>query len=665
MLGDLFLKAALGLGIILALALALEELGRVRISKKRYAWAMRGVTALVTSSLGLLFYAFYRPDFNVNYVFSRVATDTPLIYRLSALWVGQEGVFLVWAWAIFLCALVFTEKLGFDKSFNKRTHLILILLGTFFIVLAIMMSPFTDTTAAMGEDVARAGVALETALLGLEANGFYKQGVGFVEGQGMSPILMSPWMALHPPIVFIAYALAAIPFGVCLVYLFNRRGEWEQTSRQWARLSWIFLSAGLIIGSLWAYEELSFGSYWTWDPIETASLIPWLTLTIFLHGSHEHRRKGTFGIIAPIVGVLTTILIIYGTFITKSGLIESSHAYGKSIITPFLASAIVLSIAVLIFTSARLYLKEKKAKREWGPLVSTTNTFYLSVVLFTLILVVLMWGITYPLFAKITAEKTVSIGKVFYNTKGYPVTAGVVLVSGFCLLLGVLKKGSALAVSGGVLAMSLAGYVLKPTGSYYVDTFIPIGLVAVAAVVLRLQKELTSSKNVAVIIKNVSGHLLHLGIAVMFIGVVASGSLQKGRDVIYSYPDEINTMKDARNGYSIQLTNLFVFQDPKGNWVQQANVTLYREGANIGDLSLTMINDRRYGRRPKVSIRRGLSSDVYAVYYGISGGHGEQGVILPINVKVNPYVSLVWAGSILSVLALVVIFAIEAFHSKS
>ncbi|MFQ5801029.1 MAG: cytochrome c biogenesis protein CcsA, partial [Candidatus Hydrothermarchaeales archaeon] len=605
-LGDLFLKGALVVVCVFVIALVLDELRKIRIDGKYYPWLMRTLAALLTASLAFLFYSFYLPDFNVNYVFSKVATDTPLIYRLSAVWVGQEGVFLVWAWAISACALLFSEKVGFGERFDRRVNLTVALLCTFFVALAIMMTPFDPTIKAVGKEAARSGVALDNALFGMEANGFYTPEAGFVEGQGMSPVLMSPWMALHPPIVFIAYALAAIPFGSCLVYLFQRSGEWETNSRQWARLSWIFLGAGLIIGSFWAYEELSFGGYWTWDPIETASLIPWVTLTIFLHGSHEYRRKGTFGIIAPVVGVLTTILIIYGTFITKSGLITSTHAYGKSIITPFLASAIVLSVAVLILAAGRTYLKEKKTKWNVRPLVSTTNAFYLSAILFALLLAVLLWGITYPLFAKLTADKTVAIGKTFYNNKGYPFAAGLVLLSGFCLLLWVLKKDSALTASGGVLAISLLGYVTKPTGSTFVDTFIPLGIFASLAVILRLRKELTSSKERVVIVKNACGHVVHLGMAVLLLGVVASGSLQKGKDIVYTYPQEINTLRDAGEGYSIKLRSLFVFQDKKGNWVQQANVTVYKEGTRIGDLALTMVNDRRYGRRPKVSILRGL-----------------------------------------------------------
>jgi cytochrome c-type biogenesis protein CcmF len=664
MVGELLLGSALVVGGLLSLTLFLYEMDKFKIQEWGFNWLNRSLAVLLTLSLLLLFYFFYLPDFNVYYVFSKVASDTPLVYRFSAVWVGQEGVFLVWAWALSISSLFYSERVGFQGNFERRVINIVTLLCVFFVVLAVMMTPFKTTLNALEDETAESGVTLATALLSLESNGYYTPDKGFIQGQGMSPILMSPWMALHPPILFIAYALAAIPFGICFVHLLTIDGEWEQGSRQWARLSWILLSSGLIIGSFWAYEELSYGGYWTWDPIETASLIPWFALTIFLHGSYEYRRKGTFRIITPSVGVLTTVLIVYGTFITKSGLIESSHAYEKSIITPLLASAIIISALTLIAGALRLYFKEKKVKRDWKPLVSTTNIFYLSLILFTLLLAVLMWGITYPLLAKLISDKTVSIGKAFYNNKGYPFVAGLMLLSGFCLLLWAMKKASALTVSLGVLGISLIGYLIKPLGNKFVDTYIPIGIFVVFSVLLRMKKEI-SSKDKIKAIKKSSGLILHLGLAVLLIGVVTSGSLQIGKDLIYPYPEGINTIKEAGEGYSLKLLNLLVFQDSKGNWVQSVNVTVLKSGAEVGDLTLTMVNDRRYGRRPMVSILRGFSSDLYAVYYGVSGGHEEGGTVLPINVKINPFVSLVWIGSILVVISSVVIFVIEAIYSKS
>jgi cytochrome c-type biogenesis protein CcmF len=665
MVGSLLLKLGLFTGVVQIINLALKELGVVNVKENHFKWLNRIIPILLTTALILLSRSFYLPDFNVFYVFSKVALETPVVYRLSALWVGQEGVFLVWAWAISLCSLYYSEKVDFKESFSRRAVLILVVLTSFFIGLAVMMAPFETTITALEKEAIGSGASLEVILQGMEENGFYNPSFGFTKGQGMSSILMSPWMVLHPPIVFFAYALAVVPFGICLVYLLERKGEWERASRQWARLSWICLSLGLIIGSFWAYEELSFGGYWTWDPIETASLIPWVTLTIFLHGSYENKRKGSFGIVAPFVGVLTTILIIYGTFITKSGLIESSHSYGKSVITPFLESAIILSFLVLIAAATRLYFKEKSPKKDWTPLLSTTNAFYLSAILLGLLLIVLLWGITYPLFAKLTADKTVVIGKSFYNAKGYPIILGLVLLSGYCLLLWVFKKSHAFVVSLAVVGISIIGYFTRPTGNSFVDTFVPIAVFASLSALLRLKQEITSSKNRSIIIKNSSGHLLHLGIAILILGVVASASLQSGVDLIYPYPEEINQIKDVGGGFSIKLVNLLVFQDSKGNWIQHANITVLKEDREIGDLTLSLVNDKRFGRLPKVSILRGFSADIYAVYYGISGGHEQGDFILPINVKVNPYVSLVWIGSILAVLSLAVMFVLEPIYKKS
>ncbi len=528
------------------------------------------------------------------------------------------------------------------------------------------MAPFETTIKAMERSLAGTGTTVEQALLNMETNGFYESGKGFIQGRGMSPSLMSPWMALHPPILFMAYAFAAVVFSSSILRLLRMESNWEEFSRQWARLSWAFLTSGLIFGSFWAYEELSFGGYWTWDPIETASLLPWLTLTVFLHSSYEHRRKGVFGLTGPFFGALTTILIIYGTFITKSGLVESSHAFGKSIITPFLTTAVFLSVSILFFSAARQYQKEKKMKvKDFKPFISTTNAFYLSTILFILLLAVLIWGITYPLYAKVTAGKTVAISKAFYNNKGYPFTVGVFLLMGFCLLLWVLKKQSALAVSLSVLGISLAGYLLKPTGNTFLDTFIPIGIYASLAAVIRLQREAAFKKKNSVILKGIASHLLHLGMAIMLTGVVLSSSLQTGTDLLYPYPEGIGSEMEAGSAYTVKLVNLFVYQDDVGNWVQQVNVSVFKDGSDAIDLSLLFVNDRRFGRYPKVTIMRGLTSDLYLVYYGLAGGHDQGTTLLPVNARVIPFVSLVWLGSILALIGAVARFILETIYSKS
>jgi cytochrome c-type biogenesis protein CcmF len=658
MFGEPLLKISLILGGFFSLLLFLNVWKKLNVAKTYFIWLNRTLAGLLSISLLILFYSFYQPDFNINYVFSKVSMETPLIYRLSGLWIGQEGVFLVWAWALSITSLIFGEKRGLKYRFNREIVLFVNILTTFFIGLAIMMSPFETTLEALGKEVVRTGASFDSG------SGLYEQGRGFIQGQGMNPILMSPWMALHPPIVFIAYALAAVPFGACLTYLIRREGDWEGISRQWARASWIFLSSSLIIGSFWAYEELSFGSYWTWDPIETASLIPWITLTIFLHGSYEYKRKGKFGLISPVFGVLTSILIVYGTFITKSGLVQSSHAYSKSAITPFLISIIILSIILLIAASLRFIFKDREREMNFTPIISTTNAFYLSAILLFLLLVVLMWGITYPLFTKLAADKTTVIGRSFYNENGYPFIAGLVLLSGFCLLLWVIKKDSALKAMLSVFTLGLIGYFLRPTGNKFLDAFIPICVFTILSVLIRLKKEIASPREKLLRIKNSSAHLLHLGITLLFLGVIASSSLQSGKDIIFSYPDEINTVKDAGEGYSVGLGNLLVFQDSMGNWVQRVNVTVHKNDKQQGDLTLSMVNNRRFGRRPEVTILRGFSSDLYVVYYGLSGGHEQGNFVLPINVKVNPFVSLLWLGSIIVVFSAGLILIIEEIYSN-
>jgi len=639
------------------------------ISSLRFRWrgerAVRLLTAaqatLLTLAFLYLLYKFYLPDFNVNYVFTRVSAETPLAYRLTASWVGQEGVFMLWGWMLSLCTLYFLGRSELPGSEKSWALAILALLTTFFALLAALTSPFKPTMAALEQEAGAQGASVKAVLQGMEAQGLYKEGVGFVQGQGMSPALMSPWMAVHPPIVFSAYALSTIPFALCLLHMLGGRVDWAEGSKQWARLAWMLLSTGLLLGSFWAYEELSFGGYWTWDPIETGSLIPWVTLTVFLHSIYERERKGGFKLIGPIAGAVTTPLILYGTFITKSGLITSTHAYASSNITPVLAALVILTVIGLAALTLLLVRREGIAP-DLRPPTGTGTAFYLATLLFAILLLILLYGITHPLISKLMLGKTVSTGKAYYNRRGYPVAVALMLLTGYCLLLWLVKGSSALKASLTATGVSLIALILKPWESDAVNLFAPIAIFAVLAALARSWKEVSRRRHGK--LRGLSAQTLHLGIALLLLGVVLSSALQSSVDLVFQYPGGVGAVKDAGEGYSLKLLGLAVYQGMDGSWVQQLNVSVLRHGKSKGDLLLKMRRDRRFGRYPKVSILRGFTADVYAVYYGMAGAHGAD-VMLPVNVKINPFVSLVWIGSAIAILSSLLILVSERLYSKS
>ncbi|MEE8167784.1 MAG: cytochrome c biogenesis protein CcsA, partial [Candidatus Hydrothermarchaeales archaeon] len=380
--GALILRLAWLAALFSALAILAYERKKDRKLLKFLPIGVRLSTGLLTLAIFLLTYYFYIPNFSIDYVFSRTSLATPLVYRISAVWAGQEGSLLFWAWMISLSSLLISERRGWKKQFERRTQVVILLGFLFFLAMAMSSSPFKLTYTGAERVALENKVPLE-AVLGYYGNlGLYETGKGFVDGQGMSPSLMSPWMALHPPLVFAAYGLLIVPFAACIIYLLNGKGDWEGLSRRYARCSWLFLTSGIALGSFWAYEELAYGGYWSWDPVEVSSLIPWLTLTAFLHASIQFRRKKSFRVLAPFLALSSMVLVIYATFITRSGVLKSVHAYSGTAVGNFLLGAVLISgAAAFLLSFRRLLSNRKREKKKLRKSDLTYQTFYLSILL--------------------------------------------------------------------------------------------------------------------------------------------------------------------------------------------------------------------------------------------------------------------------------------------
>ncbi|NOZ76812.1 MAG: cytochrome c biogenesis protein CcsA [Euryarchaeota archaeon] len=199
------------------------------------------------------------------------------------------------------------------------------------------MHPFATTYSAMEGYAHESGLPIEDILGYYRSSGAYTPGEGFVEGTGTNPYLASPWMALHPPVVFIAYGTITAVAAFLLAFFLRGSGDWKATALFWNRVSWLFLSFGILVGGIWAYEELTYGGYWVWDPVETSSLIPWLTLTAFLHSARQPGHR----LLSPVLGVFTFVFVVYCTYITRSGILKSVHGYSETSVGPVLIYSIL------------------------------------------------------------------------------------------------------------------------------------------------------------------------------------------------------------------------------------------------------------------------------------------------------------------------------------
>ncbi len=337
-----------------AAATALISAGAV-IRRDLEIWARRavaGAALLAAAPLAVLAVAFLRGDLGLFYVWENVHLGSPWWLRLAGVWGGQAGTFLLWG--ALVLGLTWLDGRWSERINGPYVRVVLTVLAVVLLVPPVLL-----------------GLGEATAELGLAADGGFRAGApgpGPLElrpdGQGLNPLLDSPYMAIHPPIEFVAYALAALPFAYAVVGL-ARGGAWETGARRWARWAWLAFATALALGALWAYNVLSFGGYWAWDPVETGDLLPFLALTIFLHASVVKERSGHLGLLAPAAASLAFVLTILATFVTRSGLWSSVHA--------FLPTGASVAIQDPGLRLVRIMAEELTARLTTGLLIAVTG----------------------------------------------------------------------------------------------------------------------------------------------------------------------------------------------------------------------------------------------------------------------------------------------------
>lgn len=670
-------------------------------------WSIRTIAVLLTASVALLTYYFVKSDFSIMYVWQFSSLSLPLIYKISAVWAGQDGTFLLWAWCIFVYTWWISEIRGWGRPFVRKAQFVTLLVGMYFLTLTLMVSPFR-TVYAFYPDLTPEFVAT-------------------IDGNGLNPLLQDPWMAVHPPIVFIAYAAVTIPLSAALVYLFTGEREWEPFTRQWNRFAWLFLTLGIAIGGFWSYKVLGWGGYWAWDPVETSSFIPWLTLSGLMHASVQYRRKGAFKFFSPFLAVVTFFLVVYATFITRSGLWESVHAFAETTTGPWLAFAMVNLAYCSTVLGVDLYLREGKGitkasmasrnliyaffasqfflisykkliekggealpslnqafgvvvltgiiflalsifrkkgeiseikteevseGREDGgevekiELITRGNLFYIAVVLFAVLAFVSFWGITYPMLLQAKTGVKVSVGVEFFNKWSHPFTDVLVLVMAFCLLFGRIKKDTLLKITGAVVVVTVVVIFLKPTKNLFIDSMGPILIFGGAGAVYRIADNLLSAKGLKNKARIASIYLIHLGVAFTLVGTLVSAVYDSEHSLVFSFPGDKGVEKDVSGGYGIEIEDLEVYQTVDGWWATVAEVGVHKDGKPQGKGKAESIDDKKHGRVTHVYIHRDPTSDVYVIFQGISS-QVPGNIVVPLTVKVVPGISFLWLGIIL------------------
>ncbi len=488
--------------------------------------AIYALCALLTVCVVVLEAAFLRSDFSVALVAEHSSTTTPTGYKLTAMWSSQGGSLLLWAWVLSIAS---SGVLYLTRNRHRE------------------VVPWATAVLA--------GIGLFFTLLMLlapDVNPFGRLDPAPVEGAGLTPLLRHPMMAIHPVMLYSGYVLWSIPFAFAIGALISRRldASWIRSTRRFALVAWTFLGIGILLGSRWSYSELGWGGYWGWDAVENASLMPWLVGTAFLHSVMVQEKRGMLKVWNVSLIVTTFALALLGTFLVRSGILESIHAFGASTVgTPLLGL-----IAVVIVGSAALIvsrLDDMRSERRIESLASREAVFLVNNLLLVGLAVVIFWGTFFPLISEaFTGEKS-SLGSPWFDRYTAPLAIVLVLFTGIGPLLAWRKVSPGafwrlvrvpLAVAAtATVVVALFTDALDHLAALVLFAFAFFALAALAAEFWRgaaAQRALSGGGYLSglrmVVARNrrrYGGYIVHAGIAVLFCAVAASSSFQTSEDL--------------------------------------------------------------------------------------------------------------------------------------
>ena len=598
------------------------------------AFALAGFAslALVTSLLS--------HDFSVLYVARNNATTTPPFYSVISLWAALEGSILFWTllasgWAT-LVLYRYRERLPALMPWVGAT--LALGIGFFFAVMAWPGDPFVRVTP-----------------------------VG-LEGNGPNALLQNhPFMGLHPPLLYLGYTGMAIPFAFGMAALITRRTdeEWLAVVRRWTLVPWIFLTMGIVAGAWWSYAVLGWGGYWAWDPVENAALLPWLTATAFIHSSMVAERRGTLRIWTHALVIATFVLTLFGTFLTRSGVVISVHSFTESGIGVWFAVAILLALgaalALLIWR-----LPDLGDRRPPGAVVSRESAFLFNNVLFLGITFAVLFGTLYPVYVEATSGSRASMGAPWFNLVNAPIFAALLFLAGVGPALpwggaswATVRERFALPILAGVAAV-VAAWALSVRGVAPLAIF---GLAAFVLVVMgdevlrgantraRSRGEARPLALVRLATRNrrrYGGYLAHAGICVMAVAIAVSATLGT---------DKIATLHEGESlslgRYTLTFERLVTERLAADPRVVETRAELMLAGPQSG-LVVTASRDYPNSTTPIATpaVRSAIGEDLYVTLLS----YDTTARTVALHVLLNPLVSWIWVGG--GIVALGALFAI-------
>ena len=612
--------------------------------------SIHAVTFLLTlASIGIMV-AFLTDRFEYWYVASYSNRDLETFYKVSGLWAGQRGSLLFWAVLLSMFSSI-TVFLNRNRNREFMPYVVGVLQGilAFFVVVLLF-----------------AGV-----------NPFEQLGFTPADGQGLNPQLQNYWMTIHPPTLYLGFTAFTIPFAFAIAALLNGRldARWIVLTRRWTLLSWFLLSIGIVLGMRWAYEELGWGGYWFWDPVENASLLPWLTATAFLHSVMIQENRGMLKVWNMSLVVLTFLLTIFATFLTRSGLIESVHSFAQEltiayIFLTFMGSILAGSVVLILYR-----LPSLQSENRIESFVSRESAFLFNNLILLGAAFAVMWGTLFPLIAEGVTGQPVSVGPPFFNKVNIPIGLMLLFLTGVGPVIAWrraskrnLQKNFVWPVAAGVVT-AVVLFVMGARHPLALTTW-SLGVFVLVILATEFWKGTRARARIEgegvfvafyhLVTRNRrrwGGYIVHVGIVLTFMGFAGAAYNVDVRQ--HMLPGDVVEV-ESPFGHTYELTyeGLSV-SSGRGqrnlSWQWIALVSVKKNGKPVGNLTS---EKRQYVTADQlmteVGIRSSFEEDLYLILSAIDDLEGalslsddpaDQGVDLQVLVK--PLIGWIWWGTLI------------------
>jgi cytochrome c-type biogenesis protein CcmF len=582
--------------------------------------------AFVTMEIALLTH-----DFSVEYV-SRVGSrETPAYYTAISLWSSLDGSILFWGWILsaYAALVAYVQR-------DSRSRLTPFASGVMGFVAIFFFGLLVGPASPFG------------AVFPVPAN-----------GPGPNPLLQNhPLMGLHPPMLYFGYVGLTVPFAFAIAALLSGKldEEWIRTTRRWTVAPWAFLSVGIVGGAWWSYEVLGWGGYWAWDPVENASFLPWLTATAFLHSVMVQERRGMLKTWNLTLIISTFLLVLFGTFLTRSGVLESVHAFTEGIIGPlflgFIAIVAIVSLALIGWRSDRLH-----APGHLDGVVSRESAFILNNLFLVAFTFTVLLGTTFPLIVEAVNGNRVSVGPPYFNKVSIPLGLLLLFLMGIGPALP-WRRTTPEKLRRTFIVPALVGLasaaVVFALGMRAVWPLVTIGFAGfvMATIVEEFRKGINARKRIAGVSTPVAfwqiltrnnrrygGYTVHAGIVVIIVALAISGTWRSEREVTLNQGEHM-----VLGDYVVQFDEVWGEQQPQ-RFVVGSTFTVFRKGKDVGQLQPRM-NYYTGSQQPIATpaVKSSLKEDLYLTLMAFDQ---ERGAYATVRAIVNPAVPWLWIGGMI------------------